>query len=302
MIGTIFDIQRYSVYDGPGIRTTVFLKGCPLNCIWCHNPESQNIRPQLSFKEEKCIYCEACSSICANNVHTEISVIDKHHVLNFALCTGCGLCIKNCPKNALEIIGKKTTEKEVFNEVEKDIKYYQASGGGVTISGGEPFYQMAFLIELLKEAKKRNISACIETCGYTDTKNFTKVLNYTESFLFDFKHYDSFQHQKYCGVGNELIIKNLKYLSSTGKAKIHLRCPIIPGINDCMEHFNVIAELSQLSGVIDTEIMPYHDLGKSKAKSIGKNYKIDTTSVNMEITKLWEKNIQECGCNNLLTN
>lgn len=260
MNGLIFNIQRFSINDGPGIRTTVFFKGCPLRCKWCHNPESQKTSPELLFLNEKCVGCGKCVSVCKNNVHV---LSDKHHIFR-EFCTFCGECENICSADALELAGKSFTAEDVMKHVMRDKLFYDSSGGGITLSGGEPFLQFDFMLELLKLLKENGLHTCIETCGFTDTKKIIEAAAYTDIFLFDWKITDSVLHKEYTGVDNALILKNLKALDENG-SKIILRCPIIPGINDNMEHFKGIADIANsLKSVIGIDIAPYHELGLSK--------------------------------------
>lgn len=274
--GIIFDIQRCSMHDGPGIRTTVFLKGCPLSCKWCHNPESQRLSPQLAFFEERCTGCKACIGKCINKVHE----FNEHkHIVNFKKCSGCGKCISTCKNDALKLWGERRSAKEIIDIVNKDSAYYAGSGGGMTITGGEPFYQYEFLKELVRLANTEKINVCVETCGFVQTEKLEELLPYIDLFLFDYKETSPELHEKYTGADNKLILKNLQYLYDKGK-QIILRCPIIPGYNDNESHLSKIHELEQkLDKLAGIEIMPYHDLGKSKATAIGNGYEVNTGSM-----------------------
>lgn len=227
--GIVFDIQRFSLHDGPGIRTTVFFKGCPLRCIWCHNPESWLMQPQwMTGKDE----------------------------------TG------SHPK----LTGREMSIDEVMEEVCADKSYYQNSGGGLTVSGGEPMLQLEFLACLLEEAKREGIHTCMETSGFSEKENFARLKEAVDLFLFDIKYMDEEGHKKYVGVSNQAILDNLDYLYKTG-ARILLRCPIIPRINDTDAHIEGVAGLTeQYPGLEGVEIMPYHDMGKGKWEQIGKKY------------------------------
>ena len=263
----VFDIQRFCVNDGPGIRTTIFLKGCNLNCIWCHNPESKSIKKELMFHPNKCIGCLKCTSVCdLHHIEEGIHEIDRQK------CIGCGLCVNECV-GALEFCGKEMKVEEIIEIALKDKDFYLNSGGGITISGGEPLLNIEFTKELLMEAKKYSLHTAIETCGYASWDDILKIIPYVDLFLWDIKETNTNLHKKYTGVNNELIIENLFKLNELGK-EIVLRCPIIPSLNDREEHFKMIGELAEkLSNVIRVEVEPYHNLGKSK--SIGRKYILD---------------------------
>ena len=264
--GIVFDIQRCSMHDGPGIRTTVFLKGCPLSCQWCHNPESQSFEPQLGYMEEKCILCRRCESACKEGVHC---FEGGRHIVYHNRCIAAGTCVDVCPTGALKLYGKKISIQEIMQVVMRDKSYYEQSGGGITLSGGEPLAQISFSKGLLKAAKSAGIHTCIETSGYAPTKSVMEILPFIDYFLFDYKVTGEECHKKYTGVGQKLILENLRIIYESGK-KILLRCPIISGVNDNQEHFEAIKALKlkypNLEGV---EYLPYHDLGKSKAEAIG---------------------------------
>lgn len=247
MNGIIFNIQKFCVNDGPGIRTTVFLKGCPLKCAWCHNPESQSVKSEIMFYADKCTGCGRCKGITAE---------DKDFV---------------CFNGAKEICGKSATVDDVINEVLKDKIFYDNSGGGITLSGGEPLYQLEFSLELLKKAKENGLHTAVETCGFTSSDNLKLIAEYIDLFLFDYKETNSVMHKDFTGVGNEIIISNLKLLNSL-KKQIILRCPIIPGYNDRQEHFDGICSIANdLENIICIEIEPYHPLGENKYSSLGRN-------------------------------
>ncbi len=263
----IFNIQHFSLNDGPGIRTTVFFKGCPLNCKWCHNPESKSIKKQLSYYKDKCKNCKECMMVCDKSVHT---FVDGNHSVNRELCIHCGKCADKCMYSALEIVGKLMSVDEIMIEVNKDSAFYE-NGGGVTFSGGEPFYQFDALFELLLECKKAGYSTCIETSGYVKPEYLIKAIKYTDCFLYDYKETVGVKHKEFTGVDNDLILKNIELLTKYN-ANIILRCPIIPGLNEREDHFIGIANVAErFDCVKSVDILPYHPLGISKAKQLGMN-------------------------------
>ena len=262
----VFDIQRYSLHDGPGIRTTVFLKGCPLNCIWCHNPESKSSNKQNAFLEQNCVLCGRCIASCSRGLHR---YEDKRHYVDFSDCTFCGICIEKCISDALKCYGTVMQPDSILKIAMQDREFYRNSGGGITISGGEPMAQFEGLLELLKISKSKNLHTCLDTSGIAQTEHYEQVLPYVDCFLFDHKLTDEKKHIKYTGVSNKLALKNLAYLSKNG-ANIHLRCPIIPGINNDDEHLRGIVKLAfENSGIQKVEIMAYHNIGSSKARQLG---------------------------------
>lgn len=263
--GCIFNITRFSINDGPGIRTTVFLKGCPLHCEWCHNPESISPFPQLLYRSEKCIDCGRCLNSCSKGCHY---MQNGSHLINIKDCIACGLCCFSCPVNALEICGKYVFADEIIEEVKKDTSFYNTSSGGMTISGGEPLSQVAFTKELLKLAKSQNIHTCIETSGMCDQKSLAEIAKDTDLFLFDYKHSNSLQLEKYTGAIYGTIYENLELLQKLNKAVI-LRCPIIPDINDTYTHYDEIIKIATtFSNIVEINILPYHSFGEQKNKLI----------------------------------
>ena len=265
-MGTVLSIERCALHDGPGLRTAVFLKGCPLTCLWCHNPESHRFNPQLFFYKERCTNCGTCH--CANHVHSHA----PGRKVNFAACVACGSCIHECPANALEIKGHTMSAQAVVDEVLKDVRFYKKSGGGLTISGGEPFSQLDFTLEILKLAKSHGIHNCVETSGFGRQADFLAAAPYVDLFLFDYKESCPDNHKKFTGVDFKNIIANLEALSEAG-AKIILRCPIIPTCNDRPDHLAAIGQLaSRLKGITAVNIMAYHPMGASKSTGIGQDY------------------------------
>ena len=255
--GKIFDIQRFSINDGPGIRTTVFFKGCPLNCVWCHNPESISSTSVLSFLPDKCIGCGYCFKVCPHGAHL---MIDGKHVIDRKKCDACGLCAKECYSGALELVGKIVTVEEVMATVMVDISFYQNSGGGLTVSGGEPLAQPEFCHVLLQKAKAEGLHCCCDTCGHAKWETFKKILNLVDLFLFDVKDTNPERHKINTGVDNKLIQANLQKLHDAG-ANIWIRIPLIPGWNDFEDNLAGLVEMfKKLPNIKAVEIMPYHNL------------------------------------------
>ena len=283
--GIIFDIQRFSIHDGPGIRTTVFMKGCPLDCIWCHNPESREIKPEIAYYHSKCLCCGTCVDLCPEKLQKSDS---KGRSFLREGCTRCGKCSFACPSGALEIIGRKMTVAEVLNEVKKDEVFYRNSDGGMTLSGGEPFFQPEFAIAILTLAKKEGLHTCVETCGFTAYEVLDKATEYTDVFYYDIKETDPSRHMKYTGVSNDIVIQNFERLDASG-AKIVLRCPIIPGLNDNESHLKKLCELADRFKNVDRiDIEPYHPLGISKAEAIGKTARhADASMTPKELVAEW---------------
>lgn len=268
--GIIFNIQKYSIHDGPGIRTTVFFKGCPLKCWWCHNPESQNLKHEIMFFEERCTVCGRCIKKCpegAIKINHVFPEIDKFK------CTLCGKCTDFCPNNAREQVGKNITSDELIEEIAKDEVFYEESGGGATFSGGEPLAQADFLDDILTKCKDRGIHTAVDTSGYAPWKSFERIADKVDLFLYDIKLMDNKNHKKYIGVENTLIIENLKKLSSMG-CNIYLRMPIIKGINDNREHIDNTIKLLSNVNVEQVNLLPYHKIGMDKYKRLRMNYKL----------------------------
>ena len=282
---TVFDIQRFSVHDGPGIRTTVFLKGCPLNCIWCHNPESKSSRPEIMIYGKSCVGCGECLNACLGKLH---KFDDKLHTVDRVSCNGCGKCASACVSGAITLCGKEMSAAEVLSEVVRDKSFYDNSGGGVTVSGGEPLMHTDFCYALFTLAKGEGISTACETSGFGKWENLERLASVTDIFLFDYKETSAERHREYTGMDNSLILDNLARLDSIG-AKIVLRCPIIPGLNDREEHFLGIADVANRHpSILRVELEPYHSLGKSKADAIGKDYPLsDMKSVSKDDAEVW---------------
>ncbi|RJP60243.1 MAG: glycyl-radical enzyme activating protein [Ignavibacteriales bacterium] len=295
--GLVSDIQRFSLHDGPGIRTTVFLKGCPLNCKWCHNPETQISKPQLSFSTDKCMNCFKCVEVCPTGTHY---IIDEQHKVNFSSCKLNGECVTVCPNDSLRIVGKESSVNETLELVLRDKDYYKNSSGGLTISGGEPMNQFSFTRDLLQLAKLNGIHTVLETCGFAPKNRYLDILHLVDLFLYDYKETDPVKHKEFTGVDSKVIIDNLRALHDNG-ANIILRCPIIPSVNDRDDHFEGIAELvSQLPNLKSVELLAYHDIGRDKAEKVGRDneyYHIENATEKMK--KEWLQKLNELNVINV---
>lgn len=268
--GILFDIERNSFVDGPGIRTTVFFKGCNLKCAWCHNPESQSPKSQMMFYRDKCIGCGKCSEVCPTKEN----------------CTLCGKCTIYCPVDARRVCGKEYTADEVLSEIIKDKAFYDNSGGGVTFSGGECMLQVDFLLELLKKCKENGIRTAIDTAGHVPFESFKKVLPFTDLFLYDIKLFDSEKHQKYVGANNDLILENYEKLIKSG-ANVWVRIPVISGVNDNIEEMKNIKNFFEKVGFPQkVELLPYHAMGENKYMAIGKDYEAFKVPIKEKVDEL----------------
>ena len=287
MKGTIVNVQRYSVYDGPGIRTTIFFKGCPLKCWWCHNPENIDLKEEVMSCEDKCTKCGRCIKICREEA---IKLKNGNPFVELEKCKSCGRCAEFCISEAKEHIGKEVHVNELMDHIKKDIPFYEESGGGVTFSGGEPLMQGEFLNEVLKRCKNLNINTTLDTCGYSNWEKIEKIHDKVDLFLYDLKIFNDEKHIKYTGVSNKLILENLKKLSSLGK-NIYVRMPIIKGISDDVDHIdNCVKFLSKLN-ILQVNLLPYHKLGMDKYKKLDKEYKLtgEEKPSDKEMKKIVEK-------------
>lgn len=289
--GIVFGIQRFSIHDGPGIRTTVFLKGCNMRCRWCHNPESYRAAPVLAFNPALCKNCGACAAVCPNGVHT---LENGEHQLKREACTVCGTCVKACRSKALEVIGTRSTSEQVMKQVLKDRRYYTSSGGGVTLSGGEALLQMEFSMELLEKCHAEGIHTVVETNGSLPFERYRAIMPLVDLFLVDYKLTDEKKHREYTGCDREVVVRNIEDLHGAG-AKMLLRCPIIPGVNDEDDHFSAIAGLTlRCPDLLGAELLAYHNLGASKAERIGVDYEqFDTPE--KEALERWKNKVRGFG-------
>ena len=268
--GTVFDVKRYTLHDGPGIRVSVHFKGCPLSCLWCHNPESRLPIPQVLFREERCIACGACIGSCPRGAVS----ISNGVLMTSALCSGSGACADICPSGARELCGRELTVDNVIARILRDRVFFDQSGGGVTLSGGEPFYQPEFATALLKECRRHEIHTSVDTCGFVSRSVLLEALPFVDLFLYDIKHMDPEKHREYTGVDNEVILSNLKMLGEAG-VLIHARMPFIPGLNtDEKNMHSVGAFLRGVRGVVKVNLLPYHTAAEDKHRRWNVEFKL----------------------------
>lgn len=282
MDGLVFDIQRFSIHDGPGVRTIVFLKGCPLHCHWCSNPESQSLKPVVMYQETRCMHCGRCITACKKGA---ISINNKDYI-DRNLCNGCGECVNVCPTGALVLKGKKMSVEQVIKELKKDAINYRRSGGGVTLSGGEPLVQSEFSKEILKACKAQGWNIAIETTGYSSKEVIEDIFKYVDLALMDIKNIDSEVHKKYTGVSNEIILMNAKIISNM--TKIVVRVPVIPEFNSSEESIlNICKFVKTINNVNTIHLLPYHTYGENKYELLGREYLMK------KIIKLYENEIEK---------
>lgn len=274
----IFNVQKYNMYDGPGIRTLVFFKGCPLRCKWCANPEGLERKFQVMYKRNSCVDCGACVDVCPVGIHVISNETGKHEIVREKDCIGCMKCVKVCPNAALNIAGEAKTISELLKIVEEDVAFYDISGGGVTLGGGEVTAQPEAALNLLMACKREGINTAIETCGYTKTETILKIAEYVDLFLFDIKHMDPVKHNELVGVSNELILTNIKELLHH-RYNVKVRMPMLKGINDSREEIDAVIKFlmpfrddKNFKGV---DLLPYHKLGVNKYNQLDMKYPID---------------------------
>ena len=283
--GIIFNIQKYSVHDGPGIRTVVFFSGCPLRCKWCSNPESQQGRPQLFYNRNKCITldkCRRCVDVCPQGAIAAGG--DRRADIDRDACNGCLLCAEACPAKALEVYGKERTVAQVLERVEQDGVFYSRSGGGLTLSGGEPMQQPAFALALLTEARRRRINTAMETSGYCASKDLLAACGHLDFLLYDIKVMDPQMHRSATGVSNGRILRNLeKVRAARPRLPILVRTPVIPGVNDSAEAIGAILDFIAGFENVHYEMLPYHRMGSPKYACIGRTYPMGDAELDADV-------------------
>ncbi len=286
---TVFEIKRFAIHDGDGIRTTVFFKGCPLKCVWCHNPEGISSEAELGYYAHKCISCGACVKVCENGCHT---VKDDIHTFDREMCTACGKCESVCHGGALKLYGKEMTVDELCGILAEDKMFYDESGGGITLSGGECLMRSDFCAELLKRMKQSGISTAVDTSGFVSKKAIDAVFPYTDIFLYDIKAFDNETHKKATGVSNEPIFENLRYINEKG-GKAEIRIPYVPEYNGS-EIEKIASFLSELKCITGVRVLPYHNYAASKYSALAKTNTLPNllpTDEDIEKAKTHFKNV-----------
>lgn len=284
--GTIFNIQKFSVNDGPGIRTVVFFKGCPLHCRWCSNPESQIPMPQILWDMKKCVSCYHCQATCSSHA---ISIQDNQIRIHNHLCNWCGKCITECPENALESVGEEKSVKEIIDIVLQDQVFYEESNGGITLSGGEFLAQPDFAKELLLAAKEHGLHTCCETTGFAQPKVFRGIVEYVDYLLFDMKHWEEAKHMEGTGVSHALPLINMKWAIEQG-IEVLPRIPVIPNFNDSLADALELSKLLKKMGVNKCQLLPFHQFGENKYHLLGKKYDYEN------VPSLHKEDLQDYLC------
>lgn len=290
--GVIFNIQKFSVNDGPGIRTVVFLKGCPLHCAWCSNPESQSTKVQILWDFKKCIGCHHCLDVCDKNA---INLEQDNIRIDHSICDGCKKCVNECPNHALTFEGEIKTVQEVIDVVKQDEVFYEESGGGITLSGGELLAQPDFAYELLLASKEEGIHSACETTGFAQLETWKKVIENIDYILIDMKHWDPIKHKEYTGVDNSIILENMKYAIQQGKQLLP-RTPVIPGFNDSLDDAKGLADKLNYVGAKRVQLLPFHQFGENKYELLNKDYIFkDTPALHKEDLKDYQQVLLDAG-------
>lgn len=275
---TIFNIQKYNMHDGPGVRTIVFFKGCPLRCKWCANPEGLLRKTQIMLKRDKCVHCGMCVPVCPQGIHYIDKETGEHKINRDIDCIGCGACVHACLQNALEIAGEQKTISEIMEVVEEDRMFYDMSGGGLTVGGGECTAQFEALLSLLQASKQSGINTAIETCGYCKKEHMQKIAEFVDTFLFDIKHFDSDKHSEHTGVRNEIILQNLKWLLEN-RYNVRIRMPMLKGLNDSQEEIEntmkFLLPYKDYKNFKGIDLLPYHKMGVNKYGQLDMEYPIE---------------------------
>jgi pyruvate formate lyase activating enzyme len=267
----VLNVARNTVHNGPGIRTLILFKGCPLRCLWCSTPESQKPDPEIAIFPGKCIHCDQCASVCPLNA---IHLTNETVSINRSLCDNCGRCVEICHSEAIMLLGQMMTVEELLEKTKKDMVFYKHSGGGVTLSGGEPLLNLGFTLKLLRVLKEEGISVGVDTCGHVTWENIEQVLPYIDFFLWDIKHMDSQKHREFTGVSNELILSNARSVSNRN-IPLYIRVAVILGYNDSEENIRATCEFAQgLSSVVEVDLLPLHHLGKARYDGLNRDYLI----------------------------
>lgn len=271
LTGLVFDIQRFAVHDGDGIRTLVFLKGCPLSCVWCQNPESMSHEPELWNVGHRCIRCNICADQCPSNA---LTLGENGIKIDREACTVCGTCVGTCYAGSMNVVGRYLTVDELYTEINRDRAFFETSGGGVTFSGGEPTLHAEFLRAILIKCRENGLTTAIETCGVTNWETLSSLIDHLDLVLIDIKHMDPVIHKKYTGGTNENILENIRKMDAAGK-RLRIRMPLIPGINDSDENIRATADfVGTLKNMESFDLLPYHRLGEPKWEQLDRTYEL----------------------------
>lgn len=292
LTGTIARIDRSAVHDGPGVRTVIFFKGCPLRCHWCHSPETQSPRPEVVLHYERCLDCGACEATCA---HGAVTVAGRRHGVDRTRCQVCGECTVVCPPGAREVVGRTVSVQSLVNDIERDTVFHDQSRGGVTMSGGEPLNQPIFLEALLKRCRERRIHTAVETCGYAPPPTLLAIARWTDLFLYDLKLMNDARHRKATGQPNRRILENLRLLCAR-HGNVRVRVPLIGGINDDRANIRALgAFLSELP-VTEVDVLPYHTAGVAKYERLDRPYPLNESAIpSAEALDMTVETLSRCG-------